>query len=188
MSLPGILAALDAESESEIKRIAERAAITIARIKADAENEAQAIRERHYQAIQLPLQAERTRRLNRARIEQVRAKSRAREALFTNALHGARLRLEQLRAEPHYADMLRALVAESLAQLNGDAIVHADPRDEPLLRAMYPQARFEFDLQTWGGVVAHTLDGRIVVVNTLEARLEQVQATLRQEVMPMFEF
>lgn len=186
MALADILRAMEQEVEEQIARLQEQAAAAAAQIRAQAESEAEVIRERHRREMLLPLQHERARRLNRARLEALRTISRARETLFAEALACARERLAQLRADPAYAKILRALTQEALAQLDDAVILRADPRDEKILREFLPQVEIEADLQTWGGVEARTGDGRIRVVNTLEARLEQARETLRQEVMPMF--
>jgi vacuolar-type H+-ATPase subunit E/Vma4 len=186
MALSDILAAMKAEVEAQIQGIAAQTRADVAQVRRAAEEETQAIRERHRQEMLAVLQHERARRLNRARLGAVRAVSAARENLFAESLAAARGRLSEIRAQPDYASLLRGLADEALAHIVGEAVLHADPRDEQILRAQFPDARLAFDLQTWGGVEARTSDERIVVVNTLEARLERADELLRQEVMPLF--
>jgi vacuolar-type H+-ATPase subunit E/Vma4 len=189
MALEDILNAMEREVEAEIKSLDEQSAATAFQVRRAAENDARVIRERHHREILVPLQQERARRLNRARLAALRATSRAREKLYVQALACARERLAGLRTDPDYSAILYALLEEALAEIRGDAVVRADPRDDPVLRSLharYPSARFESDLQTCGGVEARTPDGRIRVVNTVEGRLEQAQNLLRQKVMPLF--
>ncbi len=190
MALEDILHAMEAEVEAEIKRLEEQSAASVLEIRSAAENDAHVIRERHHREILVPLQQERARRLNRARLAALRATSRARERLFVQALACTRERLAGLRADPAYPALLLALLEEALAQIDGEALVRADPRDTAVLRSLrgrFPETRFEFDLQTCGGVEARTTDGRIRVLNTVEARLEQAEVSLRQKVMPLFD-
>jgi vacuolar-type H+-ATPase subunit E/Vma4 len=187
MALTHILAAIEAQVDAEIRQIEQRTAAATAQIRAAAADEAHAIGERYRRDVLAQLEHERARRLNRARLAALRATSRAREQLFADALAAARALLARARAGDGYAATLRALAEEALAQIDGEALLRADPRDEALLRALFPQARIAGDLETWGGVEARTLDGRIVVVNTLEARLEQAQDMLRPIVMPLLE-
>jgi vacuolar-type H+-ATPase subunit E/Vma4 len=42
-------------------------------------------------------------------------------------------------------------------------------------------------LNTWGGLIAASADGRVVVINTLEARLEQALPFLRRHLAAYFE-
>jgi vacuolar-type H+-ATPase subunit E/Vma4 len=189
MALADILHAMERQVEADIKRLEEQSAATVSEIRQSAQDDAHAILERHQREVLAPLQQERARRLNRARLAALRATSQARERLFVQALECARDRLGSLRATPDYPLMLCALLEETLAQIAGEAIVRADPRDAPLIRAMrprFPVVRFEFDLQTGGGIEGRTPDGRIRVVNTLEGRLEQAHDILRQKVMPLF--
>lgn len=187
MPLADILRAMEQEVDTQVARIESQAAATVAQIRGEAEAEANAIRQRHCREIKQPLQHERARRLNRARLDALRATSRAREQLLNDAVTAAKERLARLRDDPAYPQILNALVQETLAQLDGDAIVRADPRDERWLRGPLGDVPLEFDLDTWGGIEARTRDGRIRVVNTLEARLAQSGDLLRQEVLPLFD-
>ncbi|MBI4470341.1 MAG: hypothetical protein HY650_13565 [Acidobacteria bacterium] len=185
MALPDILAAMEAEVDTEARHITERAASKVNEIRAAAESEAHAIREQQRNARWIPLQQERSRRLNRARLSVLRITNRAREQFFNQALELAGARLAQLRDSPGYGEILPALAHEALAHMEGETVLHADPRDKAWLLALEPQRPVEFDLRTWGGLEARTLDGRIVVVNTLEARLECAREMLRQEIIPL---
>ena len=187
MALADILAAMDAQVDAEIQQIEEQTAATIAQICAAAENEARMSRERHHRDVVVQLENERARRLNRARLAALRATSRAREQFFVDALSRAQTLLAGIRNDPSYAARLRVLAEEALGQIDGQALLRADPRDEALLHTLFPQVQIAAELETWGGVEACTLDGRIVVLNTMEARLEQVQDILRQALMPLVE-
>jgi vacuolar-type H+-ATPase subunit E/Vma4 len=189
MALQDILRAMETQVESDIRQLEEQSAVTVSEIHRSAEEDAHGILERHHREALAPLQQERARRLNRARLAALRATSQARERLFVQAIACARERLSSLRATPDYPAVLSALLEEALAQIDGEAHVRADPRDAAVLgslRSRFPRAQFEFNLQTSGGIEARTADGRIRVVNTLEGRLEQAQEDLRQKVMPLF--
>ncbi len=186
MALKDILAAMEAEAGVEIKRLMVEADASATRIKAEAEQEAQAIRERLRQELHAPLDRERARRLNHARRDARNAVGHAQEALLAEALDMARAELAACSHDPAYPDLLRALIAEALDGIDGSAVLYADPRDLPVLQAIMPGVPVVRDLQTWGGVEARSADGRVVVTNTLEARLHQAQPMIRQRVMPLF--
>ena len=187
MALSDILAAMEAEADAEVRRVADQEAGSVAEMRAATERDVAEIRARKRREVELPLRRERARRLNRALLAAQRAASRAREDLFQQALAEARSRLGQLRVGANYAYILRALASEALAQAGPDAVLRADPRDEQLIREMFPGRAVRFDLPTPGGVEAHAAGGRIVVVNTLEARLEKAESRLRQAIMPMLD-
>jgi vacuolar-type H+-ATPase subunit E/Vma4 len=189
MALQDILEAMEAQVGADVKRLEEQTAATALEIRLSAEKSANEIVERHHREVLAPLQQERARRLNRARLGALRATSQAREKLFVQAVSCARDRMMGLRATPDYPAILSALIEEALAQIGGEAVVRADPRDTIVVHSLhsrFPAAHFEFDLQTCGGTEARTPDGRIRVINTVEGRLDQAQEALRQVVMPLF--
>jgi len=187
MALSDILAAMDAEAAAQVEAISASSRADGLSARRTAEADVEALRERSQQEMQTLVQQERARRLNRARLNAIRSLSHARESLFAEALATARNRLGGLRSDARYADLLYALAREALADMEGEVVLHADPRDEVLLRKRFPEVRIAFDLEIWGGFEARTPDERIVVVNTLEARLEKAEGWLRQQVMPLFE-
>jgi vacuolar-type H+-ATPase subunit E/Vma4 len=92
--------------------------------------------------------------------------------------------------------MLRRLMDGALAELRGSlreekqARLEADPRDRVLLESILlnmgldPPVSYEIDC--WGGLIAKSEDGRVVVLNTLEARLERATPYLRRYLGALF--
>ena len=187
MALADILAALEAQAAAQVDQIEAEATHAADQILSAATANAGEIRARHLREIQSPLQHERARRLNQARMAALSAINQARERLLASAIQRARQQLADLRDAPGYPTILRALAEEACAQIGGAVVLHADPRDALHLRAWFPNIQIEYDLQCWGGVAAATPDRRIVVINTFEARLEQAQPMLRPLVMQLFE-
>jgi vacuolar-type H+-ATPase subunit E/Vma4 len=182
-----MLAAMEAEYEHEIAQTLHQGRVEAAGLRAAAAAEAQAVRERERRAGLASLAPERARRLNQARRDALVAGGQARETLFAEALAQARERLTTLRDAAGYPAMLHALAREALAQVDGPVILRADPRDARLLHILVVDGQIVFDLDTWGGVEVHAVDGRISVVNTLESRLTQGHELFRQVVMPLFD-
>jgi len=120
-----------------------------------------------------------------------------------------------LRAEPGYPLILRRLVEEAIHALGplpagrsassppsapqhlsdgGEEDLPAlevDPRDEVLLHHILDDLGLDLSimptLRCWGGVVARSGDGRVVVTNTLEARLERATPFLCRDLAAFFE-
>jgi vacuolar-type H+-ATPase subunit E/Vma4 len=71
---------------------------------------------------------------------------------------------------------------ESLANLADAEVVQVDPRDVAIAEQVRSQRSLKLciapDIETWGGVVVRTADGR-AVRNTLEERLERADPFLR---------
>ena len=113
------------------------------------------------------------------------------------ALKQARERLACVCAEAAYADVLRRLAQETLAELGispedgGSACLEIDPRDRALMESILVEMKLHLpvrdNLDCWGGLVARSEDGRVEVINTLEARLERATPYLRRYLAALFE-
>lgn len=187
MALNDMLAAMDAQAGAEIKQIAAHAEQQAVAIEQEAEQQAQLFHTRFEAEQHTPLERERARRLNQARRDALNAAGHASERLYSAAIGQTHARLHTLRDAPQYPAVLRALVMEAISALGGSVVLRADPRDTALLHDIVPNVPLEWDLETAGGVEARSADGRIVVTNTLEARLSQAESTIRQAVMSLFE-
>jgi vacuolar-type H+-ATPase subunit E/Vma4 len=89
MSLDKILQALEAEAAQELAEIERAAEVEIARIRAEAEEKAAVARQKHAPALAAPLQAERARILNQAKLEALRTVMGTREELMRAAVTAA---------------------------------------------------------------------------------------------------
>ena len=197
MSLEAILAAIAAAGDSqvaEIEQAAQRAAAgVLASARADAEKARLAAGDR----AAAPAYREHARILHRARLTYLRSVGDAREAAVDSVLERARNRLALVRADAGYPAILRRLAEEALDALRssledpGHAHLEIDPRDEPLMAQMLHdldlEIPVELGLDCWGGLVAHSEDGRIVVINTLESRLQRAMPFLRRYLAALFE-
>lgn len=204
MSLDRILEALDTEAERQVMAIEQAAQAEIEHIRAQAQVEATAVRQKRIMAVQGPLQAERARILNRAKLEALQIVMGARETLIESALEAAAHHLAALPTTKMYARQLQALIQEIVDTLggNGQLHLHLQSRDVELanciIQEMNLPATLEGDLESkseqslaaarWGclgGVIATTSNGRISLVNTLEARLQRVADLYRSQIAGM---
>jgi len=197
MSLEAILAAIQASGEVEAARLRAEAEARARRILDEAELKAATAREEARRAALRPAAGERARRLHQAKLEALRRVGEVRTRLVDAALAETRQRLACLRTDPKYLLILRRLIEEAMGALGEEerhsspAVVEADPRDEASIRRILAELSLdlsiELSLNVWGGVVARSGDGRIVVTNTLEARLERATPFLRRHLAAVFE-
>jgi vacuolar-type H+-ATPase subunit E/Vma4 len=124
-----------------------------------------------------------------------------REELVNTALEQARESLINIREHKAYSQVLQRLTQEALSELEKSAgdisqtWLVLDPRDRGLLDSILPRMylnlpiNFEliFELNSWGGVIARSEDGRMVVINTLESRYERAIPVLRRQLAAFFE-
>jgi vacuolar-type H+-ATPase subunit E/Vma4 len=200
MSLHAILQAIRNSGEVRVREIESRAYAQAHEIMTNGRMEAEAIREQACAETVEPAIRERARLIQRARLEALQTVGEVREAMVDAALEQCRGRLAGVRADPIYVEVLRRLIQETLTELERSQIeprsgrtacLEADPRDqkalERLLNEMGLRLQVSYDLKCWGGLIAKSEDGRVAVINTLEARLERATPYLRRYLAALFE-
>jgi V/A-type H+-transporting ATPase subunit E len=182
MALEDILAAIDAQVQAEQAQILEEAEAEADRIETEARQDAEAIRDQHFTRLQHQAGMDRVRRVNEARLDARFRVMQAKEALLTAAFEEAARQLAQARTDSRYADALGRLIQEVIDELGGDTTIRLDARDTAVTQDLIPATcTVDPSLECWGGIVAATADGQLVVNNTLEARLEQAKTLLRND-------
>ncbi len=151
-----------------------------------ARRQADEVRAGHMAEAARRIEVERHQRLYRAREDEKAGIARVREEHLENAVAAAREELACRRGQDGYPDILKGLLHEALDTLGEDgARVHVDPRDEATVRALLegsPRGPPVLpDLETTGGVVVDSADGRIRVDNTFESRLARAEEVYRRE-------
>jgi vacuolar-type H+-ATPase subunit E/Vma4 len=123
-------------------------------------------------------------KLNAARLqakkEVAAVKGRAIDTVFSEA----REKLQSIRSEGSYEKLFEQLLEEALAGVDTELVVHVDPRDDELARRLMAtrDGQVEADIETVGGVVVSTKDGRIERRNTLEDRLDKLRHLARGQI------
>jgi vacuolar-type H+-ATPase subunit E/Vma4 len=197
MSLEVILESIAAGGEAEAARLRAETDARVQQVLAEAERAAADRREDRRRAALFPAAGDRARRLHQARLESLRAVGEARDQLIEAVLAETRRRLEEVRTDPNYPDILRRLTEEVASVMAheyaaGNAPrLEVDPRDEALLRSILAalglEASISANLSCWGGVVARSANSRIVAINTLETRLERATPFLRRDLAAYFD-
>ena len=196
MSIQSILDAIDASGEARVKELEKQTQGEVGEILAAAEEEAQRLRESEMESTVAPAIARRARILHNARLEALRIVGSLREDLIDAALNQARGHLSGLRTDSAYPAVLQRLRTEALGQIrpsmeqSAQAKLKADPRDKKLIEGgksgKDQNLEASYDLDCWGGLIATSEDGRVVAINTLEARLKQATPYLRRHLGAMF--
>lgn len=197
MSLSAILESIRATGETQVRAIEMQAYEQSRVLLANARLEAQPIEDQARSLAISPAFKERARILHRARLEALRIVGDAREALVDAALDQLRGRLAGLRSDASYPSVMRRITHEALAELEDSIhdLTHvqlaADPHDhelvENILHDMGLEIPVRYELDCIGGLIAESEDREIVVINTLEARLERAIPSLRRYLAALFE-
>lgn len=186
MGLEDILKAMEEEAKAEMADILAEAEAAAKEILAEAEARARQARQRHRQEVLPGAAAEEARILNEARLEALKVVMQTREDLIDQAFQAARQELSAMRSLPEYPEVLRRWTGEVYEELGEDLAVSVGAEDLELARSMLAEmgmnARVASNLDSAGGLVATSKDGRILVVNTVDSRLENARQLLRREV------
>lgn len=197
MSLQAILDAIRASGEVQLRELELRRNVSEREILAQADFEAREIQEEARETAASPAVRERARIIHRARLDGLHTLGNIRETLIETTLEQTRGRLANVRASSAYPSILRSLVEEALAEVSGSleeaptAKLEADPRDrewfEKILSELGLTIPVNYTLECWGGLIAQSEDKRVVVINTLEARLERAIPYLRRFLAAFYE-
>jgi V/A-type H+-transporting ATPase subunit E len=197
MGLTAILQAIQATGEARVREIERQAQTRAQEVLVNAEADAQRLREEARATTLAKAAEERARIIHHARLEALRIVGDVREALVDRALDQTRGRLAGVRTAPSYPVVLRRLTEEALAELDyspegiGKVQLQADPRDRVLLESILFDMGLDlpvrYELNCWGGLIAKSEDGRLVVINTLKARQERATPYLRRHLATLFE-
>ncbi len=201
MSLDRILQALETEAEQQLGQIERAAQAEIERIGMQAQAEAEAIRQKHLATSQATLQIERTRLLNRAKQAASQIGLNARETLIASALAATVERLAALSTTEAYSGLLDRLTEEAVDTLeaNQQLCLHVRADDVELMERIVRERNilatvvgdltgdslgqpFGSENNCLGGVVIATVDRRISLTNTLQARLQRVANLYRAQI------
>jgi vacuolar-type H+-ATPase subunit E/Vma4 len=202
MSLQTILNTIAVSGDVELERLRQQTASQIQAIMDEADQQANTRYEVAYQTVLQPVAGERARRLHQAKLKALKIVGTARDEVAATALSQARRYLIELRHQPEYTFFLRRLTEEAIRtlgeeELNGTNVPSTDPpevavdlRDEAWLQQILREMALDLNvsptLNSWGGVQVRSGDGRVVVTNTLESRLDRATPYLRQELAAFF--
>ena len=196
MSIQAILDAIYASGEAQVREIEVGTGTQVKEVLEEAKDEARRLREESQATAIAPAVAARARTLHRARFEAQQIIGNARQALVDAALSQVRESLTSVRSTPAYRAILRQLTEEALAELsalpreNANIQLEVDAHDRELLAAVLHDLQLALptrtQLECWGGLIARSEGGRVVVVNTLESRLERANPYLHHFLAPLF--
>lgn len=186
MGLEHILRTMQAQADGEIATILRAAEEEASQLIAEAENEAHAIRARHQARVEPRLSAQMASLRNKAKLNALRTVANAREQLLVEAFTQAEACLEQIRESKEYVAIFLALAREAVGACGEDLIACVDPRDIALAHRTFAELGMNAEIEPQpirlGGLEVMTRDRRVVVVNTLAARLDRTHKILRSPV------
>jgi vacuolar-type H+-ATPase subunit E/Vma4 len=190
MAIEQLIGAVEVSAEETIQEIQRKAVVEVAEDRKAAEDGAAEKKRAAMEEARRRAAVERGRLISGVRKENRMELAREKDRIFRQAFDEAGRRLASMRGSSGYEKSFRAMAAEALEELGGgDLILHVDIRDEPLARktlaALGKNCEVKADLETAGGLNVTTKDGRNLVFNTLESRLEKAKKSLKSEIFSM---
>jgi vacuolar-type H+-ATPase subunit E/Vma4 len=191
MSLQAVLDTIREMGDAQIREIEARAHSQSQAILMKAQDDVAQLQEQTRQEELAPSTHECACIARQAAFNAYKVTAGAHNSLVEKAIQRARECLAAIRTEAIYPEILERLTREALAELrsslNDTETIHVevDPRDrtllDPILHGLNLDVQVSSPLNCWGGLVVSSQDDRIVVLNTLEARLERALPYLRRQ-------
>jgi len=183
-----IIQEINREAERKIQYILSEAQREAEKLKEEAKKRAEAKAEWILRKAKTQAEMERRRIVANARLEVRKKKLALQEEYIERALEETRNRLANL-PEGEYFETLVKLTAEAVEELGVDkVVVRSNERTLRLLAERLTEFREAVGnveviigepIQTIGGVIVESADGRVRVDNTFEARMERFESELR---------
>ncbi|OQY87644.1 MAG: hypothetical protein B6D38_11910 [Anaerolineae bacterium UTCFX1] len=195
MSLPAILEQIREAGREQVREVEDRARAAAHALLAKARADASQIEAEAAERVTVPGVAKRARILHQARLNSLKIVGKTKEDWLNIALAETETRLTDIRADARYPGVLRALIREALNELVPEGKesfqLEADPRDQALVEDFLSEQGLRitsaFTLNCWGGIIIKSVDGKISINNTLEARLKRATPFLRGRLAAWFE-
>ncbi len=186
MALDDMLRAIEEEGDARCKQILDNAEAEASEILKGTKEEAKRIREEYITRAEATMYGEKTRILSDAKLYVKKQVIQTKEKHIEDAFDSVAGEFEAMRTRPEYASYFRRLLDETAANAEGDLVICVDRRDEKVARDAIAAAglncELRTDISTLGGLKAITADGRIVLTNTIDSRLERAKQFLKPEV------
>lgn len=173
-------------SAEEIQAVREKSEREAAEIRRRADEEAGALRKKYLKDAEKAAAGDAAKLRYAAAAELKSLLNGERNRIYDQVFDTAGEHLAGLRDRDSYDSLFRALVEEAVTAVEEEPVIlHVDGRDEQLCSRILRELGFECeivaDLECTGGLCAGTSDGRVMVRNTFESRLERAKDLLRRD-------
>lgn len=187
MTYDELMRSIDTAAAERKRELGEKAAHEAEGIRKEALGRAAGIRGEVMARAERKVATEREMELSRVRQEVKLELLKLRNELAGRAFEAARGRILALRASPSYRGIAKRLLGEAIGLAGGtDLIFHVDPRDRELFQGILGDlgrnSEIATDIETAGGLIVTSRDGRFVVTNTLESRFIRARDLLKGEI------
>jgi len=187
MAYEQLIESVELSGEERIRELKEKAYSKSEEIRKEAKGKDGAIKAKHLEAVKESVEVERNKAIAKIKQESRMQAIRAKEEIYQRAFLEAQKILSSVRVRSDYESIFKKMLKEAVAELEGEAIrLHIDKRDEELCKKLLPELHLNCEIATditsAGGLNASTKDGRFIISNTIESRLEKAKGLLKSEI------
>ena len=188
MALEEMLDALGQEGKDDIKRVDSQAKAHENQIIEEARLEAKQIYESHKNAIEEQVKMERARVINQTNFKVKKEVVKTKEEIMNQVFDEALKQIKNLRDDKaSYESIFGKLAAETIRSIPGKPVVSVDSADEELARKVFDRLELDCtlksDINCLGGLSVRSEDGKIVLNNTVDSRIEKAKQLLKTDVI-----
>jgi V/A-type H+-transporting ATPase subunit E len=186
MSIEQLIESVEVSAGERITELKENAYRQSVEIRKGAEGKDESIKKKHLDAVKKTAEAERNKLIAKIKEETRMQFTRAKDDVFKKAFSEAQKILSSARSHADYENNFRKMLQEVVLELEGEEIqLHIDKKDENLCKKLLSELKLNCEVVTditcAGGLNANTKDGRFIIFNTIESRIEKVKALLKSE-------
>jgi len=187
MTYENLIASMEVSAEKGFADTMQKAQAEADEIKRSAESKAELIKASHLENAQRSVEAERNKRIYNAKAENKMRIIKEKDAVIERAFFDAKKTLDNFRDDVDYKENFKKMLQEAVHEFEDEKVsLHVDPRDETLCRQVLSElgrnSEIVTNLTSAGGLAVSTKDGKVVVSNTIETRLNNVKQLLKREV------
>jgi len=184
MKYDHLIKAIEDGAEEKIREIGESKDREIREILGRTETESLKLRKDLLAETNRKIDVEKNKKIYSAREQAKDNLTRARQDAYLSVFQEADVRLSTFRSSPSYKTFYKAVMTEIIESLDSEKIrLHIDKKDEQLCRQLIQETGKEFDivpdLSTTGGLNGSTPDGKVVIRNTIEDRLDRARERMK---------
>jgi len=175
MAIEEILAALDRQAKTEADQIVSGAQAEADKITEGIKCDAQAKADTYVAGVVDEAKQAADRELNADSTAYRRQTADVRREVFDEVFVRAGEKIKAIRGSQSYSQILGRLINEATADMSSGYVLHVDSHDKDLVAQLCPGVPCVADIETMGGVVVTSADGRVRRSSTFEDRLKRVQ-------------
>ncbi len=187
MSIEQLIESVEVSAGERITELKQKAYMQSLEIRKGAEGKDEAIKKKHLDAVKKTVEAERNKLIAKIKEETRMQFTETKDEVYKKAFSEAQKILSSARSRADYENNFRKMLQEVVLELEGEEIqLHIDKKDENLCKKLLSELKMNCDVVTditsMGGLNAGTKDGRFIVFNTIESRIEKAKALLKPEI------